>query len=132
MSIYGTKFEDEGVWFPHTHGGLLSMANSGPNTNGSQFFITFKPTAWLNGKHTVFGRVIHGYDICSKAEQIKTGDSDKPTIPVKIVDCGELTGEDKLKEDQCDYLGTYNVTVSNYEDPMEDDRQAEDEGEDEQ
>lgn len=54
-SIYGHKFDDEGVWIPHDTKGLLSMANAGKNTNGSQFFITFKNTPHLNGKHTVFG-----------------------------------------------------------------------------
>lgn len=73
MSIYGPKFADEKVWLPHTHSGLLSMANSGPDTNGSQFFITYKSTPWLNEKHTVFGRVIHGMDICRIAEKVKTG-----------------------------------------------------------
>ena len=61
QSIYGVKFADEQVWIPHTHAGLLSMANSGPNTNGSQFFICFAPAPSLDGKHTVFGRVIHGF-----------------------------------------------------------------------
>jgi cyclophilin family peptidyl-prolyl cis-trans isomerase len=68
LSIYGPKFSDEKIWLPHTHPGLLSMANSGPDTNSSQFFITFKPTAWLNNKHTVFGRVISGFDICTQVE----------------------------------------------------------------
>ena len=77
-SIYGIKFPDEKIWLPHSHPGLLSMANSGPDTNGSQFFITFKKTPHLNGKHTVFGRVISGIDICRKAETIKTGAQDKP------------------------------------------------------
>jgi cyclophilin family peptidyl-prolyl cis-trans isomerase len=72
-SIYGPKFPDEKIWLPHTHPGLLSMANSGPDTNGSQFFITFKPTPWLNLKHTVFGRVISGMALCEKAEMVKTG-----------------------------------------------------------
>ena len=67
-SIYGEKFEDEGVWIPHTHKGVLSMANAGPNTNGSQFFICYGPTPHLDGKHTIFGRVISGWDICEKAE----------------------------------------------------------------
>lgn len=89
-SIYGTKFADEGVWLPHTTPGLLSMANSGPNTNGSQFFITFAQTPWLDGKHTVFGRVIEGMELVRAVEQIKTAGSDMPTIPIKIVDCGEL------------------------------------------
>ena len=73
MSIYGDKFPDEKVWLPHDHSGLLSMANSGPDTNGSQFFITYKACPHLNGKHTVFGRVLSGMDICRKAENIKTG-----------------------------------------------------------
>jgi len=95
MSIYGHKFADEGVWLPHTEPGLLSMANSGPDTNGSQFFITYKEVPWLDGKHTVFGRVISGMDICRKVESI-SGASEKPENEVKITDCGELKGEDKL------------------------------------
>ena len=106
LSIYGQKFNDENVWLPHTHGGLLSMANSGPNTNGSQFFITFKDTPHLNGKHIVFGRVVSGYDICQKVEETKSV-SDKPVLDVRIVECGELTGDKKLSEEQCDYLSNY-------------------------
>lgn len=98
-SIYGRKFDDEGVWLPHTTGGLLSMANSGPNTNGSQFFITYKPTAWLDGKHTVFGRVISGFAICKEAEQAETAGSDLPKYGVTVVECGELKGEEKLQAD---------------------------------
>lgn len=78
-SIYGNKFDDEGVWLPHKVGGLLSMANSGPNTNGSQFFITFTDTIWLDGKHTIFGRVIQGMEICKKVEGLKTV-ADKPVL----------------------------------------------------
>lgn len=106
-SIYGEKFADEGVWLPHTHRGVLSMANAGPNTNGSQFFINYGPTPHLNGKHTVFGRVIHGFDICEKAENVKKGAADKPLADITIADCGELTGEDKLAKDKADYLSTY-------------------------
>jgi cyclophilin family peptidyl-prolyl cis-trans isomerase len=107
MSIYGAKFPDEKVWLPHTHPGLLSMANSGPDTNGSQFFVTYKSTPWLDGKHTVYGRVIHGMDICRKVEKVKAGANDKPLLPVVIVDCGELTGEDKLTPETADYLESF-------------------------
>lgn len=100
LSIYGRKFDDEGVWLPHTAPGLLSMANSGPNTNGSQFFVTYKNTPHLDGKHTVFGRVISGFEVCRAAEEAPTGDSDLPLHGVTVVDCGELSGEEKLKKDQ--------------------------------
>jgi cyclophilin family peptidyl-prolyl cis-trans isomerase len=106
-SIYGEKFEDEGIWFPHTHGGVLSMANAGPNTNGSQFFICFKDTPHLDGKHTIFGRVIHGMDICYKVEEGETGAQDKPIKPVKVVDCGEFVGDDKMAADKCENLHYY-------------------------
>ena len=107
MSIYGEKFADEGVWFPHTHKGILSMANSGPNTNGSQFFICYRDTPHLDNKHTIYGRVIHGWDICEKAESVKTGASDVPEKPIQIVDCGELTNADKLTADNADFLSNY-------------------------
>jgi cyclophilin family peptidyl-prolyl cis-trans isomerase len=86
MSIYGRKFNDEKTWIPHTHGGLLSMANSGPNSNGSQFFITFKKTGWLDKKHVVFGRVIQGMDHVKEMERVQTGANDKPLTPVVIAD----------------------------------------------
>ena len=74
----------------HTVKGLLSMANSGKNTNGSQFFITYAATKWLDGKHVVFGRVISGYDICEKVERMKTDGNDKPAYKVVIAECGEV------------------------------------------
>lgn len=89
-SIYGDKFNDEKIWYPHTHKGLLSMANAGPNTNGSQFFLCFAAAPHLNQKHTVFGRVIKGYEHVAKMEDIETGAQDKPLTPLEIVDCGEL------------------------------------------
>ena len=89
-SIYGKKFDDENFYYKHSKSGLLSMANSGPNTNGSQFFITFKETPWLDGKHVVFGRVTNGMDVINEVEEITTSDQDKPTKEVKIVDCGQL------------------------------------------
>ncbi len=104
LSIYGNKFNDEGVWLPHTRGGLLSMANSGPNTNGSQFFVTFKETKWLDGKHMVFGRVIKGFEFCQTVENTKTGESDVPVDQVTIVDCGELSAEDKVKAEDVEEI----------------------------
>jgi Cyclophilin type peptidyl-prolyl cis-trans isomerase/CLD len=83
------------------------MANSGPDTNGSQFFVTFKPTKWLDQKHTVFGRVIHGMQICRDAEKVKTGAQDKPLTPIKIVACGELPQSEKLTPETADHLEIY-------------------------
>lgn len=92
-SIYGRKFEDEQVWIPHSEKGLLSMANSGPDTNGSQFFITFVETPHLNGKHTVFGRVIKGWNVVKQMEQVSTNTKDVPDTPVVIHDCGDFTDD---------------------------------------
>jgi peptidyl-prolyl isomerase D len=91
-SIYGEKFEDENFELKHDRPFLLSMANSGPATNGSQFFITTVSTPHLDGKHVVFGEVVNGKSIVRKIENVKT-QSDKPTLDVTIIDCGELTGE---------------------------------------
>lgn len=88
MSIYGSSFSDEKFTKSHEKG-VLSMANRGPNTNGSQFFITFTKTKFLDGKHVVFGRVrkedIH---LLQKIENVKTDQNDKPVGDVKIEDCG--------------------------------------------
>lgn len=86
-SIYGEKFADENFKLEHYGAGWLSMANSGKDTNGSQFFITTKKTSWLNGKHVVFGKVIKGMDVVRKIENNKTDGRDKPVKEVKIVDC---------------------------------------------
>jgi len=88
-SIYGEKFEDEDFKIKHTKPGMLSMANAGPNTNGSQFFITTKETPHLDGRHCVFGEVVEGMDVVRKmeAEGAQSGTVEKE---VKIADCGLL------------------------------------------
>ena len=89
-SIYGEKFRDENFVLKHDRPFLLSMANAGPNTNGSQFFLTFKPTPHLNGKHVVFGRVVGGMDVVRDMEKVQTGAADKPVDDVVIAACGVL------------------------------------------
>ena len=90
-SIYGAKFEDENFRVKHTSAGLLSMANAGPGTNGSQFFITYGATPHLDNKHVVFGRVLTGLEVCREVENLPTGQSDKPTVDVVIESCGQLS-----------------------------------------
>ena len=86
-SIYGNKFEDESFIFNHDKPGLLSMANAGPNTNGSQFFITLEYLPHLDGKHVVFGQVIDGMDIVKQIESVGTTDG-TPRETIRILDCG--------------------------------------------
>ena len=88
-SIYGEKFADENFTLKHTGGGILSMANAGPNTNGSQFFITVAETPWLDGKHVVFGKVVDGMDVLKKMEDQGTRSGQTKT-EVVLAGCKEL------------------------------------------
>lgn len=113
-SIYGEKFEDEAFTVKHDEPFLLSMANAGPNTNGSQFFITTVPTPHLDNKHVVFGRVIAGKAIVRAIERTETDSNDKPLKEAVITDCGVLAPEDPLPTKLDD--GTGDV----YEDVLKD------------
>ena len=88
-SIYGLQFDDENFSLHHTRPYLLSMANAGPNTNGSQFFITFEPTPWLDGHHVVFGEVVEGYEVVDKLEELGSAKG-KPSKTARITACGSL------------------------------------------
>jgi len=90
MSIYGRNFRDENLKLSHYKRGLLSMANSGPDTNGSQFFITFQETPWLNGHHCVFGELISGEDVLAKIEEVGTRDGN-PKAEIKVEECGQIS-----------------------------------------
>lgn len=89
-SIYGAKFEDEDFSLSHTSRGMLSMANAGKNTNGSQFFCLFTATPWLNGKHVVFGKIVDGMDVLDQLEKAKTARSDRPVDDVVVSDSGTI------------------------------------------
>merc|ERR1711943_28598 len=88
-SIYGNKFEDENFQLRHTGPGILSMANAGPNTNGSQFFVCTAKTSWLDGKHVVFGQVVEGMDVVNKVESYGS-QSGKCSQKICVTDSGQL------------------------------------------
>lgn len=98
-SIYGEKFEDEAFTEKHTEPFLLSMANAGPNTNGSQFFVTTVATPHLDGKHVVFGKLIRGKSVIRSIEYQETDSGDKPLNDCEIVDCGMFEGEIPVNSD---------------------------------
>jgi peptidyl-prolyl cis-trans isomerase B (cyclophilin B) len=88
ISIYGESFADESFEFEHNQMGLLSMANRGPNTNGSQFFILLDKAPHLDNKHVVFGIILVGFDIIKEIETIECDSNDKPLVKCEIVESG--------------------------------------------
>jgi peptidylprolyl isomerase len=96
-SIYGERFPDENFKFTHDGPGVLSMANAGPDTNGSQFFITTVKTDWLDGMHVVFGRVLEGMEVVREVEKLGSAPAGRPRKEIIIADCGEVK-EEKEKE----------------------------------
>jgi peptidyl-prolyl isomerase H (cyclophilin H) len=89
-SIYGPRFDDENFAMYHETAGLLSMANSGKNSNGCQFFITCNKCEWLDGKHVVFGRVIDGLLTVRKLENVVVGVNNKPKLACVVAECGQM------------------------------------------
>ena len=98
-SIYGEYFEDENFMYGHCRRGILTMDNSGKNTNGSKFLITLKYIPWYDGRHVVFGRVIKGIELIKEIENVDVDENDKPLIPIIINNCGEIPQNEEIIED---------------------------------
>jgi len=133
VSIYGAKFEDEAFVKNHEKPFLLSMANAGPNTNGSQFFVTTVKTPHLDNKHVVFGEVIRGKSIIRSIENLKTVENDRPVPPCFIAACGQLTPaefqawDEAQQKERAKVMGTESGKV--YEDyPQDNDEDYESDG----
>ncbi|XP_034951291.1 peptidyl-prolyl cis-trans isomerase, rhodopsin-specific isozyme-like [Chelonus insularis] len=113
ISIYGKYFEDEDSGYKHAGPGFVSMANAGKNTNGCQFFITTVATPWLDGVHTVFGKVIDGQDVLFRIEQTKTDVNDAPVVPVVILKSGQIPTPEPfyISDDPYDIWGWIRATA---------------------
>lgn len=111
-SIYGGKFEDEITRnLKHTGAGVVSMANSGPNTNGSQFFITLKSTPWLDGKHTIFGRIYSGMGVIQRMGLVATDSEDRPKNPLLIHRALAFHGPPPLEQSSVALRNTHELTT---------------------
>jgi len=104
ISVYGKSFNDENFILSHRSAGWVAMANSGPDTNGCQFYILLTKARWMDGKHVVFGKVIRGFDVVQAMGEVETDDRSHPKKGIKIVDCGvkQLKTSWDLKGSQLD------------------------------